>query len=201
MRCPSGVVGMTSDRPGEKWGMKMTQSLKKSLLCCITISSLAACMETESYQSASNGAVQATSQEATVQQNFTPKGEEIGSRQMSGIEPQATSGTACFQLNNGGATFFINASINLNAYPYAILGGSISGNICDSPNWALTSGSVGSSLTINGSHTGALACAPTISIVGSFGPVASYPGTYGFNGANNSFTTRTLFLGFNRPCP
>ena len=180
----------------------MTQSLKKLLLCCFTVSSLAACMETESYPSASNGAdMQAASQEATVRQNFTPNGEEIGSGQLSNIVPMATSATACFQLNSGGATFFINASIDLNAYPYAILGGSISGNICDSPNWTLTSGSLGSSLTIHGSHTGALGCASGISIVATFGPVASYPGTYGFNGVNNSFAHRTLFLGFNRPCP
>lgn len=180
----------------------MTQSWKKLLLCCSAVSSLAACMETESYQSASNGAdVQAASQGATVRQNFTPSGEEIGSGQLSNIVPLATSATACFQLNNGGITFFINASIDLNAYPYAILGGSISGSICDSPNWTLTSGSLGSSLTINGSHTGALGCAPTIAIAATFAPVASYPGTYGFNGVNNSFAQRTLFLGFNRSCP
>ena len=79
---------------------------------------------------------------------------------------------------------------------------SISGSICGSPSWRLTGGTVGGNITIHGSPFGAGACASTITIVAPFGPPAGYAGTYGFNGASNSFPHRTLFLGFNRPaCP
>lgn len=130
--------------------------------------------------------------------NVSPTGELGGSQSI--IIPRAANATACFQLNNGAAaTFFINANIDLNAYPYNIVGGNIGGTICDAPNWTLTSGTVGGSLVINGTHTGAGACAATIQITGSFGAPDTYPGTYGFPAA--AFSHRTMFLGFNRSCP
>jgi hypothetical protein len=174
---------------------------KQFLLCCLAVSSFAACVETGSSQPVSNEAdTQVASQAGTVRQDFAANGGQIGSPQAN-IVPFATNATACFQLNNGGVTFFINATIDLNAYPYAIVGGNISGGICDAPNWALTGVSMGNSISINGTHTGAGACASTISIVGNFGAPDDYAGTYGFNGANNSFPHRTMFLGYNRSCP
>lgn len=185
----------------------MSHHLNKLLPCCIAISAFPACTveadrETEPHQSVSNGAdVEAAPLHgAAAHQNFTPDG-ETGGPQVANSAILATSVTACFQLNNGSSTFFINATLNVNAYPYTIIGGSISGTICDSPNWTLTGGTVGSDITINGSHVGTATCASTVAIVAPFGPPAGYAGTYGFNGANNSFSHRTLFLGFNRFCP
>ena len=176
----------------------MSQISKNLLLCCLAASSLAACMETEPGQAAITGADEQTaSQASTVHPNVSPSGELGGSQGV--ITPRATNATACFQLNNGAVTFFINANIDVNAYPYNIVGGSIGGNICDAPNWTLTSGSVGNAITINGTHTGTGACAATITITGNFGAPDSYPGTYGFPAA--AFSHRTMFLGFNRACP
>lgn len=116
---------------------------------------------------------------------------------------KAVGATACFQLHNGaGVTWYIDAKINVNAYPFVITGGLIKGTICNSPNWALTGGSVGAALTINGMHTGIGPCAATTTIVGNYGPPSAYTGTYGFNGLSTPFRHRTLFLGYNRPtCP
>lgn len=116
---------------------------------------------------------------------------------------KALTAGACFELHNGaGVTWYIDAKIDVNAYPFAILGGGISGTICDSPNWTLTGGSIGPALSINGSYTGSASCAATTSIVGNYGPPSAYSGTYGFFGATTPFRHRTLFLGYNRPtCP
>lgn len=173
---------------------------KQFLLCCLAVS-FAACVETGSAQPASNEAdVQVASQAGTVRQDFAANGAQVGSPQAN-IVPFATSATACFQLNNGAVTFFINAVIDPNTNPYTITGGNISGNICDAPNWALTGVSMGSAISINGTHTGSGSCATTISIIGNFTPPDDYVGTYGFNGANNSFPQHTMFLGYNRSCP
>jgi len=189
----------------------MSQPLKNMLLWSFAVAWIPACTleadrETEANQSALHGADQGAAGSPAAAANggrVSPNGEELGTRPAPSLVPLAANASACFQLNSGsGTTWFVNASVDLNAYPYAILGGSISGTICDSPNWTLTGGSVGASLTINGSHTGAVAsCVGTVAIVGSFGPPDSYPGTYGFDGANNQFTHRTLFLGYNRACP
>jgi hypothetical protein len=186
----------TDDLPNKE--TPMIQSSKYLLLCCLAASSLVACMATDPGQSAVTGADEQTaSQASTVPSNVSPTGEVGGSQSV--ITPRATNATACFQLNNGGATFFINANIDLSTYPYNIVGGNIGGNICDAPNWTLTSGTVGGSLTINGTHTGTGACAATIQVTGNFGAPDTYPGTYGF--PTSAFPHRTMFLGFNRACP
>jgi hypothetical protein len=173
---------------------------KKLLLCCLAASSFAACAVDPDHDIGGAADPQATPDVAARKDpGVSPNGDLNG---QSAITPRAVAGTACFQHNNpNGGTWFIQASINLDAYPYAITGGSIVGTICDSPNWALTGGSVGNSLTINGTHTGAGSCAGTVTIIAPANSPNSYPGTYGFDGANNSFTHRTLFLGFNRSCP
>lgn len=173
-------------------------SMKKLLPCCLVMAVLPACLDAaaESQLSAESKVPGPAPGQAGVTANGAV-GEDRGA--ITSI--LANTGTACFQLNNTGGTWFVNATIDLNAYPYAIVGGSISGTICDSPNWALTGGSVGSSITVNGSHTGPGACAATVTVIAPFGAPAGYTGTYGFNGANNSFTHRSLFLGFNRSCP
>lgn len=190
----------------------MNHSLNKSLLCLIIMAALPACLEAsreaEAHEAASSALAEAAGghdqdQPRRVRQDFTPNGEELGLEQGPAPVTLATTATACLQLNVNASTFFINATLNVTQYPYAITGGSISGSICDSPNWVLTGGRIGDSITINGSHTGTPgACgASTITIEGPFGPPAGYTGMYGFNGSNNSFSHRTLFLGYNRSCP
>jgi hypothetical protein len=176
----------------------MIQSSKHLLLSCLAASSLAACMATDPGQSAVAGADEQTaSQASTVPSNVSPSGELGGSQSV--ITPRATNATACFQLNNGAVTFFVNANLDVGVYPYNIVGGNIGGNICDAPNWSLTGGTVGNTITINGTHTGAGACAATIQISGNFGAPDTYVGQYGFPAA--AFPHRTMFLGFNRSCP
>jgi hypothetical protein len=109
---------------------------------------------------------------------------------------------ACLQLHLGGTVFNFNLQINPNAYPYPVTGGTITGSICGAP-WAVTGGSLGSALHINGHKSPpAAGCATTISVVGNFNPPGSWIGTYGFNGSSTMFNHHTLFLGYNRPtCP
>ena len=176
----------------------MMSSMKKLLPCCLVMSVLPACLDAaaESQQSAESKVPGPAPGQAGVTANGA-LGEDRGA--ITSI--LATSGTACFQLNNGAVTWFVNATIDLNAYPYAVTGGTISGTICDSPNWVLTGGSVGSSITINGRHTGAGSCVATVTIVAPFGAPAGYTGNYGFDGATPTIPHRSLFLGFNRSCP
>jgi len=179
----------------------MSRSWRKWVLCWLAMSVFPACLEagretdgeTGSQQSALNGA-------PSLAGNFTSDGAKRGADH--GPKPliQASRVAACFQLNND-QTFFINATLDVTTSPYTILGGNISGTICDAPNWTLTGGTVGSSITINGRHTGTAPCASTVTIVAPFGPPAGYTGTYGFDGASTSFAHSTLFLGFNRSCP
>ena len=98
--------------------------------------------------------------------------------------------------------FNFNVTINPNAYPYPITGGTITGSICGAP-WQVTGGSLGNNLTIIGHKSPPVAgCASSINVVGNFNAPAGYVGTYGFNGSSTMFNQHTLFLGFNRPsCP
>jgi hypothetical protein len=177
----------------------MIASSKKLLLCCLAASSFAACAMDPDHDVAGAADPQTNPDVAARRDpSASPNGDLNG---QSVITPRAVTGTACFQHNNPGGTWFIQASINLDAYPYAVTGGSIVGTICDSPNWVLTGGSVGNSITINATHTGVGSCVTTVTIVAPFNAPASYPGTYGFDGANNQFSHRSQFLGFNRSCP
>jgi hypothetical protein len=110
---------------------------------------------------------------------------------------------ACLQLHLGGVVFNFNVTINPNAYPYPITGGTITGSICGAP-WQVTGGSLGNSLQISGHKSPPVAgCASTINVVGNYNPPGGYIGTYGFNGSSTMFSHHTLFLGFNRvpTCP
>jgi hypothetical protein len=108
---------------------------------------------------------------------------------------QAATSQACLTLHNGpGVTFQIRVTFNPNTYPYPVTGGTISGSICGSPNWAVTGGSIGNSLVINARRTsGGADCANTVTIVGNFRNPSSYAGTYGFNGSSTPFPHATLF--------
>jgi len=104
------------------------------------------------------------------------------------------SATACLTLYNGPSiTWQINVTFNPNVYPYVILGGTITGTICGTPNGTVTGGSIGPTLTIQGNLNGGTSCATTVTIVGTYQAPTGYAGTYGFNGASNSFPQTTLF--------
>lgn len=111
--------------------------------------------------------------------------------------------TACLQLHNGsGVTWNITVTFDPNTYPFNITGGSIKGTICNSPNWKVTGGSMGPTLTIKATQPAAGGCATSVTIVGNFQNPPSYRGTYGFNGASTTFKHTTLFLGYSPfPCP
>ena len=111
----------------------------------------------------------------------------------------AVSQIARFEVYNPSSASLkwrITVRFDPRTYPYKITSGSISGTICDSPKWRVTSGSIGSTLTINASHTGSGSCARTLRLTGSFHAPPSYRGTYGWNGASTSFRHHTLFLGY-----
>ncbi|QRN96590.1 hypothetical protein JRI60_47625 [Archangium violaceum] len=149
-----------------------------------------------------NVAVAAEPGRSAADQNIDAQGNpvRIGSVQQSGFSTLAASSLACLELHTvGGGTWQIQAIIDPNSYPFNIIGGNISGTICNSPNWAVTGGTLGSSVTINASYTGTASCAGTASIVGSFAAPAAYSGTYGFNGSSTSFGHRILFKGWG-PC-
>ena len=114
--------------------------------------------------------------------------------------PVAT--TACLQLHLGAVVFNFNVTLNPNAYPFPITGGTITGSICGAP-WTVTGGSLGTALHINGHKSPPVSgCASTISVVGNFNAPDAYIGTYGFSGSSTMFSHHTLFLGYNRPtCP
>ena len=126
----------------------------------------------------------------------------VGAPQSAAPLTSPPPATACLQLHAGAAVFNLNVTINPDVFPYTVTGGSITGNICGAP-WAITGGSLGATLSINGQRNPpASGCASTISIAGGFANPTSYIGTYGFNGSNTAFNHRTLFLGFERStCP
>jgi hypothetical protein len=105
------------------------------------------------------------------------------------------------QLHLGSTVFNFNVNINPDVYPYVIIGGTITGSICQAP-WSVNAGSLSNSLTIHGQRPPVSGCASSISVVGNFDNPSSYIGTYGFNGSSTMFSHHTLFLGYDRPsCP
>lgn len=122
----------------------------------------------------------------------------VANERLLALAPATTK--VCLQLRNGsGVDWKIELTVSLDVYPYPIVGGKISGTICDSPNWKVTGGSLGGGLQINGQHTGSGSCAGSVIIVGNFQNPSSYRGTYGFNGSSSSFKHTTLFLNWG-PC-
>jgi|SRR3954451_9681721 len=123
--------------------------------------------------------------------------------------------TACLELHAAGVVFKIQVIVNPNAYPFLIVGGAITGDICNglTTHWVVSGGSFGSNLVIEakrvplanapaaiGSVAGSGDCATSMSIVGSYRAPDSYAGTYGTNGSSAEFSHTTLFKGWNA-CP
>ncbi len=107
--------------------------------------------------------------------------------------------TACFELHDGaGVTWEIQVTFNPNTYPFQVLGGTIQGTICGSPDWTVAGGSFSTTLALEAFHSGG-ACASQVNIVGNFQTPSSYAGTYGFDGSSTAFPHTTLFKGWN-PC-
>lgn len=138
---------------------------------------------------------------ATSDQNFDAQGNivRVGPVQERAAPTLAASALACLELHRSDGTWAIQVSFNPNTYPFTITGGSITGTICGSPNWTVTGGTLGSSLTLNATYTGAGSCAQSATIVGNFASPAAYSGTYGFNGNSSLIEHKILFKGWG-PC-
>ena len=136
---------------------------------------------------------------------FDSRGGVAATRQEAfAADPAAAAATrrAYFELHSvgGGAIFEIEVFFNPTSYPFVITGGTIKGNICNSPTWVVTGGSIGPSVRIDGSNVcPSPNCASSISIVGKCQCTPSYIGTYGFDGSSTSFKHSTLFLGYDLP--
>jgi hypothetical protein len=127
--------------------------------------------------------------------HYNAQGERISEKDAQALAAAAASANACLTLYNGpGLTWKIDVTFNPNTYPFAITGGTIKGNICGSPNWVVTGGSMGPNLLINAKRTGGGgSCASTVTIVGHFQDPPSYAGTYGFDGVSTSFSHTSLY--------
>lgn len=132
----------------------------------------------------------------STQTEFDAHGHQAGPGKAAApmVTAAPASAKACLTLHGpGGAVFPIDITYNPQSYPFAITGGTIKGTICDAPNWTLTGGSFGTTLTLNGKHTGSGACASTITVVGNYQSPGCYTGTYGFNGQSNSFQHTSVY--------
>jgi hypothetical protein len=113
--------------------------------------------------------------------------------------PSTIVKNACFELYNPSSPslkFVIDVQIDPRTYPHRVLGGSIKGSICGSPNWLVSGGSIGTALTIEARRTGGGSCARTFKMVGTFAAPSVYRGTYGWDGASSQFSHTTLFNGY-----
>lgn len=113
----------------------------------------------------------------------------------SAVASTTVTSKACLELINGRIKFIIEVDFNPNSYPYLITGGKIISGICGAP-WEVTGGSMGTSLSVDAKRLGSGRCADTITIIGNNQFPSSWSGTYGFNGASNSFSHTTLFKQF-----
>ncbi len=134
---------------------------------------------------------------AQEERHFDAQGTPVKSRQEALVTAAATgsTNTACLELRNGNAQFFIEVTFDPNTTPFLITGGTITGNICGAP-WEVTGGSMGSSLRIEARRQGSGQCADTITILGDYQVPPSWSGTYGFNSSGIGFTHNTLFRGY-----
>jgi hypothetical protein len=123
---------------------------------------------------------------------------------------------ACFELrslsapNRVAPIFAIQLSVRPDTYPFVVVGGTISGEICSTigMRWAVTEGSFGTELALHAELTPLAVviaervavlgdCASkTIDISGVFQGPDSYAGPYGFDNASYEFSHVTLFKGW-----
>jgi|GEM_PF-6210898 len=108
---------------------------------------------------------------------------------------------ACFNMTGGGVDWNWEMTIDLANGIGTVQDGSISGTICDSPNWEVTSGTIDrDGITLSGIYVGSDSCADTVDLIGDRlggpgGPEFLFDGTYGFFGANDSFPQEIRFVG------
>jgi hypothetical protein len=114
--------------------------------------------------------------------------------------PALAPAHACLQLHNGVAIFNFDVIFDPNVTNFPITGGTITGNICNAPQWKVTGGKLGPNLTITATRPAGGSCATQLTVAGNFANPSSYTGTYGFPGAG--FQQHTLFLGYQKTsCP
>ena len=107
---------------------------------------------------------------------------------------------ACLQLHNGTAIFNFNVTFNPNVTGFPIMGGTITGTLCNAAQWNVTGGHLGPNLVITATRPPGPPCANQLTVAGTFASPSSYTGTYGFPGTG--FQQHTLFLGYQKPtCP
>jgi hypothetical protein len=123
---------------------------------------------------------------------------------------------ACFELRAlsgppvSGAIFEIQLTLRPETYPFVVLDGTISGDICSAINmrWRVTGGAFGPDLALHAELTplaggiaemvtGVSDCrSKTVDISGTFQVPDSYVGAYGFDGDPFDFPHVTLFKGW-----
>ena len=138
---------------------------------------------------------------------FDPSGSQLATREAAQAAAQAfalpgnaAQATAYLELRSGGASFTIEVTLRLDAYPFHVIGGTIERGICGGP-WSVTSESlIGSHLQLEGKRMGSGKCADTIAVVGEFQNPSSWTGTYTFDGSPITNQHTTLFLGWDF-CP
>ena len=121
---------------------------------------------------------------------------------------------ACLEVKAASVSFIIQATVNLNTSPFAILEGSIGGDICNVPgtHWQVVNDPSGNrpsyfgntGLVIEGARfptpdPGPFNCAESIIIVGFVQGPNAYGGFFWFNGFEPLFPCTVLFKGW-QPC-
>jgi hypothetical protein len=108
---------------------------------------------------------------------------------------------ACLQLHNGAAVFNFDVTFDPNVTNFPILGGTITGTLCNASQWHVSAGGhLGPNLAITATRPAGGGCASQLTVAGNFANPSSYTGTYGFPGTG--FQQHTLFLGYQKStCP
>ncbi len=120
-------------------------------------------------------------------ERFDPNGRKLkpGEQPAKPTTDKPTRKKARFELYHETAQDFkwaIDVEFDPRVYPYKILGGSISGSICGSPNWEVTGGSFGAGLVIKAKNTKPQPnCSEFVAITGSATSPSTYGGTYYFS--------------------
>jgi hypothetical protein len=115
--------------------------------------------------------------------------------------PERGGVTVCFNSTSTlGIDWFWTIDVVRSGGVVNVLGGFISGTICDSPNWDVTGGTItGTSMSFSGVYVGSSSCADVVELDGSRTPPGPrvWSGLYGFPAP--SFPHDTAFAGFG-PC-
>jgi hypothetical protein len=115
--------------------------------------------------------------------------------------PSPPAAHACLQLHSGATVFNFDVTFDPNVTNFPIIGGTITGNLCNASQWQISpGGQLGPNLVISATRPVGGNCLSHLTVAGNFANPSSYTGTYGFPGGQ--FQQHTLFLGYQKPsCP